>query len=80
MTGLKHHYKTHQNGNENKTHLYYCHECKEGFKTKRKFWLHDVKVHGLIETSSDESDSEMVAGHEERVGSTRISISDRHKN
>jgi hypothetical protein len=43
--GLKHHYKTHQNGNENKTHLYYCHECKEGFKTKRKLWLHDVKVH-----------------------------------
>ena len=74
--GLKHHYKTHQNGNENKTHLYYCHECKEGFKTKRKFWLHDVKVHGLIETSWNESDSEMVAGHEERVGSTRISKTD----
>jgi hypothetical protein len=72
--GLKHHYKTHQNGSENKTHLYYCHECKEGFKTKRKFWLHDVKVHGLIETSSEESDSEMVAGHEER--STRVNMTD----
>jgi hypothetical protein len=59
-----------------RTDLYYCHECKEGFKTKRKFWLHDVKVYGLIETSSDESDSEMVAGHEERVGSTRISMTD----
>jgi hypothetical protein len=74
--GLKHHYKTHQNGNENKTHLYYCHECKEGFKTKRKFWLHDVKLHGLIETSSEESDSEMVAGHEERIESTRINMTD----
>ncbi|CAB4029356.1 Hypothetical predicted protein [Paramuricea clavata] len=46
------------------------------FKTKRKFWLHDGKVHGLIETSSEESDSEMVAGHEERVRSTRINMTD----
>jgi hypothetical protein len=37
-----------------------------------------VKVHGLIqiETSSEESDTEMVAGHEERVGSTRINMTD----
>ncbi|CAB4042064.1 Hypothetical predicted protein, partial [Paramuricea clavata] len=56
--GLKHHYKKHQNGNE------------------EKFWLHDVKVHGLIETSLEESDSEMVAGHEERVGSTWINMTD----
>ena len=63
--GLRHHYyKTHQNSSDQNTtmHLYYCHECKEGFKTKKKFWLHDVKVHGLIETSSDESDLEMGAG------------------
>ena len=63
--GLRHHYfKTHQNSSDQNTtmHLYYCHECKEGFKTEKKFWLHDVKVHGLIEISSEESDSEMGAG------------------
>ena len=64
--GLRHHYyKTHQNSSSDQNttmHLYYCHKCKEGFKTKKKFWLHDVKVHGLIETSSDESDSEIGAG------------------
>jgi hypothetical protein len=35
-----------------------------------------VKVHGLIETSSEESDSEIVATHEERVGSTLINMTD----
>ena len=61
--GLRHHYyKTHENHSDQKrTHLYYCRECKEGFKTEKKFWFHNVNVHGLIETSSDESDSEMAA-------------------
>ena len=62
-SGLKHHYdKTHQNTKEKTAkqstrRLYYCYECNEGFKTKRRFWLHDVKVHGLIENSSENSDS-----------------------
>ena len=75
--GLKHHYdKTHEKPSDNRTatYLYYCHECKEGFKTKRKFWLHDVKVHGLIETSSEESDSEMTAEQETRVVSTETDL------
>ena len=63
-SGLKHHYhKMHQNptdttAKQSTRQLYYCYECKEGFKTKRRFWLHDVKVHGLIESSSENSDSE----------------------
>ena len=58
-SGLKHHHDTtHKNDSTFKDHhLYYCHECKEGFKSKRRFWLHDVKVHGLLNTS--ESDNEI---------------------
>ena len=70
-TGLKYHYmKAHQDIQTNTTHdstKYYCYECKEGFKTKKKFWLHDIKIHGLMDTSSDESDSEVVAGRERNI-------------
>lgn len=68
--GLKHHYdKTHLKPRENKSskvtdhttmHLFFCRECDEGFKTERRFCFHNIKVHGLMELSSDEeSDSEM---------------------
>lgn len=68
--GLKHHYdKTHLKPRENKSskvtdhitmHLFFCRECDEGFKTERRLCFHKIKVHGLMELSSDEeSDSEM---------------------
>lgn len=39
---------------------YCCQECKKVFKTEKKLWSHKAKVHNIIESSSEESDTEQI--------------------